>query len=146
MTAPTYPLFLQRRVEFAQTDAAGIMHFTTYFLLMEAAEAELFRQLGLSLLSSENGCTIGFPRVDCQCRFKRPLFFGDLVTACLELDELLGGRIAYRFLFTNEAGERTASGSLTTACAIRDESGLLRGHALPEAVRDKLLAWKNSGT
>lgn len=143
MTMPAYPLRLKRRVEFAQTDAAGIMHFSTYFILMEAAEAELFRKLGLSLLARDNDRTIGFPRVDCRCRFKRPLHFDEEVTCVLEIDDIIGGRIAYRFAFLNREGKRTATGSLTTACAMRDATGALKGHPLPDAVRDKLESWKN---
>ena len=39
----------RRRVEFSETDLAGIVHFSNYFRYMEAAEHEFFRSLGLSI-------------------------------------------------------------------------------------------------
>ena len=41
-----------RRVEFRDTDAAGIMHFASFFPLMESVEHEFLRHLGLSVLGS----------------------------------------------------------------------------------------------
>jgi|LakMenEpi03Aug12_release.lakeMendotaPanAssembly.Ray.scaffolds.fasta_scaffold160528_2 acyl-CoA thioester hydrolase len=50
MSASSSPIFSwNRRVEFAETDAAGIVHFSSFFLYMEQAEHALFRSLGLSI-------------------------------------------------------------------------------------------------
>jgi acyl-CoA thioesterase FadM len=50
MSASSSPIFTwNRRVEFAETDAAGIVHFSSFFLYMEQAEHALFRSLGLSI-------------------------------------------------------------------------------------------------
>ncbi len=38
-----------RRVEFRDTDAAGIVHFSAFFFYMESVEHEFLRQLGLSV-------------------------------------------------------------------------------------------------
>jgi len=38
-----------RRVEFSDTDTAGIMHYSNYFRFMETAEHGFFRSLGLSI-------------------------------------------------------------------------------------------------
>lgn len=46
-----------RRVEFCDTDMAGIVHFANFFRYMEAAEHELFRNLGLK--SQVNSPTAG---------------------------------------------------------------------------------------
>ena len=42
-----------RRVEFSDTDAAGIMHFVAFFRMMEQAEHELLRSVGLSVVMHE---------------------------------------------------------------------------------------------
>lgn len=39
----------RRRVEFVETDAAGIVHFSSFFVYMEQAEHELLRHLGLNV-------------------------------------------------------------------------------------------------
>jgi YbgC/YbaW family acyl-CoA thioester hydrolase len=143
MKLPPYPLAIERRVAFSQTDAAGLIHFSTYFIFMEAAEADLFRELGLPLLVNEPGETRGFPRVDCQCRFRRPVHFDEVVRIELSIESLEAGRIHYRFVFFNAAGDRCASGSMSTASATRTAGGDLAGVPLPVEVRSKLEAWKN---
>ena len=47
-------MLCSRRVEFRDTDAAGIMHFSTYFTYMEEAEHELFRRLGTTVMQKVN--------------------------------------------------------------------------------------------
>ena len=143
MSPTSSSLTIERRVEFSQTDAAGIIHFSTYFSLMEAAEAELFRELGLPLLWQDKSGFYGFPRVDCQCKFRRPLKFDERVRIDLEIEEIDTSRIHYRFVFLNEKGRRCATGSMVTACARRTESGDLEGMDLPENLRLALLNWKN---
>ena len=43
------PFRTTRRVEFADTDMAGIVHFANFFRYMEAAEVEFLRARGLSV-------------------------------------------------------------------------------------------------
>jgi acyl-CoA thioester hydrolase len=143
MSLPPSPLILERRVDFAQTDAAGILHFSTYFLYMEAAEAALFRELGIPLLWRDADGAFGFPRIDCHCKFRQPAEFDDLIRITLRIEEILSGRIHYAFTFTGQDGRRRATGAMTTACAHRDEAGQLRSVPLPERVRAALTAWKN---
>ncbi|MCG8653286.1 MAG: hypothetical protein MI861_25835, partial [Pirellulales bacterium] len=45
-TAEAMTFSTKRRVEFRDTDAAGIVHFSAFFPMMEAAEHEMLRSLG----------------------------------------------------------------------------------------------------
>lgn len=137
------PLRIKRRIGFSETDAAGLIHFTTYFTLMEAAEAELFRSLGIDLLRESDGKTYGFPRIDCQCKFRRPLGFDDPVTVSLDIEAIVANRICYTFTFTGPDGTTCASGSMTTAYVCRGTDGQLQSSDLPDSVRESLEAWKN---
>jgi acyl-CoA thioester hydrolase len=134
---------IERRVDFSQTDAAGILHFSTYFIYMEAAEAALFRALGIPLLWQEDGVGYGFPRIDCQCKFRQPAHFDELIRIRIDITEILSGRIHYAFQFTHETGSRCAGGTMTTACARREADGRLAAAPLPGRVRAALQAWKN---
>ena len=51
----------RRRVQFYETDAAGIVHFSWYFRYMEEAEHALWRAAGLSVPPPGGG--VGWPRV-----------------------------------------------------------------------------------
>ena len=48
----------ERRVEFRDTDAAGILHFTSYFAYMEEAEHALLRHLGTSVMQAVDDATL----------------------------------------------------------------------------------------
>jgi acyl-CoA thioester hydrolase len=68
-----------RRVEFVDTDMAGIVHFTNFFRYMEQAEAEFFRSQGHSLASTTNGSGVGWPRVAASASFKAPAYHNDVL-------------------------------------------------------------------
>jgi YbgC/YbaW family acyl-CoA thioester hydrolase len=136
-------MVIERRVGFSQTDAAGLIHFTTYFTFMEAAEAELFRRLGLPLIWEEDDRTFGFPRVECNCKFRRPVGFDAMVQIELKIDEIVANRISYTFTFRGERGKACATGTMVTAFACRQHSGKLESSSIPETTMTALLAWKN---
>ena len=73
------PFRTTRRVEFSDTDAAGIAHFTAFFRYMEQAEHELLRSVGLSVKMSGPDGEFGWPRVGARCDFTSTAKFEDLV-------------------------------------------------------------------
>ena len=92
---------ITRRVEFSETDLAGIMHFTNFYRWMEICEHEFLRSLGLSVdMEDENG-RFGWPRVKTSCRFKRPLRFEE-VEVKLIVAEIRDRSIRYAFQFWKE--------------------------------------------
>lgn len=126
---------IRRRVEFSETDAAGLVHFSNYFRWMEAAEASYFRELGLSLFALEPGGGRGFPRVRADCRFSHPIRFEDVVEIRLRVAETTARSIAYRFTFhavdDGKPGPRVASGGMTTIFARRHADSRLEAISLP---------------
>lgn len=142
MENPPNPMVIERRITFSQTDAAGLIHFTTYFTLMEEAEAALFRELGLPLLWNSDGFAYGFPRVNCQCKFRRPIGFDTSVRVELSIADIQGQRIFYDCRFLTPEGDVCASGSMVTAFAKRDSSGELSGAEMPKPTREALESWK----
>ena len=70
------PFITSHRVEFRDTDAAGIMHFSTFLTYMEESEHEFLRSLGLSVMPGEmDGIHVSWPRVSVNCEYKAPLHF-----------------------------------------------------------------------
>lgn len=75
-----------RRVEFADTDMAGIVHFSNFFRYMEQAESEFFRAYGHTLVEKqEDGSAVGWPRVSASCSFKAPAYFDDVLDVQLSI-------------------------------------------------------------
>ena len=116
---------MTRKVEFADTDMAGIMHFAHFYRWMEVCEHEFLRAAGLSVhMKTEEG-QIGWPRVNTSCRFKSPLRFEDEVEICLRVREMRDRSIVYAFEFWKEEnGERirAAVGKTVAACVCFDPS------------------------
>jgi hypothetical protein len=65
---------LKRRVQFYETDMAGLVHFSWFFRYLEEAEHAMWREAGLSIAG---GGGIGWPRVEASFEFYRPLRFED---------------------------------------------------------------------
>ena len=72
-----YEFHCRQRVEFADTDMAGIVHFSNFFRYMERAEHEFLRSLGLSVHAVNGDDLVSWPRVSAECKFRAPLSFED---------------------------------------------------------------------
>lgn len=128
-----------RRVEFHDTDAAGIMHFSTFFTFMEEAEHELLRHLGLSVYLDENGGKISWPRVSASCDFQDSVRFEDEVEISVAIERLGEKSVTYTFQFRH--GQREiARGKMTSVCCriLVDEPP--RPIPIPEWIVEKLKA------
>ena len=130
---------ITRRVEFFETDMAGIVHFSNYFRMMEAAEHAFFRSLGFSIHETDNGATIGWPRVNVSCDYRAPLKFEDEVEIHLIVSEVRSRSIRYQFIFRKTAdGSEIAIGTIAAVCATVDKTtGKLLPVPIPERIRSK---------
>jgi YbgC/YbaW family acyl-CoA thioester hydrolase len=128
---------LTRRVEFAETDMAGIVHFSNFFRMMEATEHAFFRSLGFTIHGHENGATIGWPRVSASCDYRAPLRFEEEVEIHLLVAEVRSRSIRYQFIFRKAAdGSEVARGQVAAVCATVDKTtGKLAPVAIPESIR-----------
>lgn len=72
------PFTTRRRVEFRDTDAAGIAHFSAFFFWMESAEHELLRVAGVPVIDrGADGIDVSWPRVSAACDYTAAVRFGD---------------------------------------------------------------------
>lgn len=111
-----------RRVEFSETDLAGIAHFANFFRWMESAEHEFFRSLGLSVHGELEGREYGFVRVHAECDYAAPLHYGQLVRIDLALREKTSKALTYDFEFRRDdepAADPAARGRLVVVHVTR---------------------------
>ncbi|MEX2185990.1 MAG: thioesterase family protein [Pirellulales bacterium] len=127
----------QRRIEFADTDAAGIAHFSRYFCLMEEAEHEFLRSLGLSVLLGDDDGPISFPRVRAACDFRVALRFEDVADIDVQIEKIGRTSVAYRFAFSR-GGEPIATGEIVTVCCRVSHDAPLRAIEIPPWIAEKL--------
>jgi len=129
-----------RRVEFSDTDMAGIVHYANFFRYMEAAETAFFRSLGFSLVPKNVEPFTGWPRVHAECDFSQPLRFEDEVEVHLLVAKKKSKSLSYQFRFRKLNADppiEVARGSLTVVC-VTHQHGKMRARNIPEAVANKI--------
>src|SRR5438309_1139395 len=95
------PVFhTKRRIEFGDTDMAGIVHFSNFFRFMESAECEFLRSRGLSVKLDWEGQAIGFPRVSASCDYVSPARFEDVLDVAVSIERIGAKSVTYAFEFT----------------------------------------------
>ena len=139
--APLPPVSFRtsRRVEFVETDMAGIVHYSNFFRYMEAAEVDFLQSRGLSVALTWNNQKLGLPRVAAQCDFVRPAYFEDVLHIDVTVKNVGRKSIAYGFEISR-AGELLARGQVTCVCCLVLGPRQIESIEIPEEIRARLLA------
>ncbi|MBN1441286.1 MAG: acyl-CoA thioesterase [Planctomycetes bacterium] len=129
----------RHRIEFAETDMAGIVHFSNYFRLMERTEHEFLRSLGLSVHADIDGRLVSWPRARAECSYEAPLTFEDEVEVLLRVRGKTRKSITYEFQFFGPHSRRVARGSITVVCATIDpQTRRMTSIPIPDAIGEKI--------
>ena len=122
---------LRRRVQFYETDVAGIVHFSWFFRYMEEAEHALWREAGLSIHPPESD--IGWPRVAASCDFHGALRFEDEFDVSIRVEAVTRKTIRYACLLTR-GDAKIATGSLTIACVRKRPNQSMESIEIPSDI------------
>ena len=136
-----YEFKLQRRVEFSETDAAGIVHFSNFFRYMESVEHAFFRSLGSSVMLMQHHPPLGFPRVHAEADYRSPLRFEDLFEMHLLVREKKPKALSYLIKFTNlssSPNREAARGLLTVVCVSKGPDGSFLSTRIPPDLDAKI--------
>ena len=134
---------ITERVQFSDTDMAGIVHFSNFYRYMERAEHAFFRSLGLSIVDPAHHGEerVGWPRVHAACDYFLPLKFEDEVRIELLVEEVRSKVIRYLFRFWRMDGELAAEGRFTAACVRKDPAtGKMKAVSIPERIHSRIEA------
>jgi len=128
-----------RRVEFAETDMAGIVHFSNYFRYLESAEHEFFRSLGLSVHDAGESSMRGWARVRASCDYVSPLRYDEQFEIHLIVARLGERSIEYAALVRGREGEsfsRLVARARWTVVRVsrQDRDGPIRSAPIPPEV------------
>lgn len=114
-TMPITELRTQRKVEFADTDMGGIVHFARFFVYMESAEHELLAAAGTTVHFEHEGRLLGFPRRAASCDYRSPARLGDVLEIHVRVVRKGTSSMTYAFTFT--CAERlVAYGTMSSVC------------------------------
>ncbi|MGF1578388.1 MAG: acyl-CoA thioesterase [Gemmataceae bacterium] len=131
------PFQTQRRVEFCDTDMAGIVHFSNFFRYMESAEVSFLQSLGISVRFEWESEMLGFPRVSATCDYLSPARFEDILAIAVTIDNIGRKSVAYTFDFSKD-DKPVARGKMTCVCCKINEGHGLVGIEIPESLRNIL--------
>jgi len=128
-----------RRVEFADTDMAGIIHFSNFYLYMEQAEHAYYRSLSLQIMDPQpDGSVIGWPRVSSKCRFLAPAVYDDLLEIRVSVARRGVKSMTFRFEFWR-SDVHIASGETKTVCCRLNHGAPLESIEIPQHYSEKLV-------
>ncbi len=142
MSASSSPIFTwERRVEFAETDAAGIVHFSSFFVYMEQAEHALFRHCGWTIFPQQRAdpraSLYTWPRVHCSCDYKAPAFFEDVLSIDVSIERMGTKSMTYRHVI-RRGPQIIALGLVTSVCSKVDPvNHQISSSVIPEEYRTK---------
>ncbi len=126
-----------RKIEFSDTDMAGIVHFARFFVFMEGAEHAFLRSLGTSVSTEFEGNKIGWPRLAASCEFVHPVKFEDELAIRVMVAKKGTKSMTYDFEFTR-SGELIATGRLKTVCCICNPGEPIRSIPIPPFIADQI--------
>jgi len=125
----------RRRVEFAETDAAGMVHFSVFFRYMEEAEHAVWRSAGLDIFANHE--TVSWPRISAHFDFKAPLRFQDEFEVRTEIGAITRRTIKWAHVLVR--GETIiGNGTVTAVCVSRSPDGSIKAAPIPAEIISKL--------
>jgi acyl-CoA thioester hydrolase len=133
------------RVQFSDTDMAGIVHFSNFFRFMERGEHAVLRSIGLSVREDPAliapGDVVVWPRVHASCDFHAPLCFEEEVQIEVLVEEVRNRAIRYLIRLWRPDGELAGEGRMAAACAQKDpDTGKMKAVEIPPRIRSKIEA------
>lgn len=122
------------RVRYAETDAMGVAHHTSYLVWFEAGRTEYTRAVGVPYRDLEAG-GVRLVVIEAHCHFHRPARYDDVVVVRTGLREVSKATLTFAYeVVAKGDGTRLADGY--TVHAATDVTGRVR--RIPEAVRRAL--------
>lgn len=129
--APVGEFVYSRRVQYKETDASGIAHFSCFLVYAEEAEHAMWREAGLSI--EPQGADIAWPRVSVSCDFFKPLRFEDEIEVRIRLVDRTPKTFRYQTIIV-VGGEVAAVGFSTSICVRKAPGERLKAIEIPAAV------------
>jgi YbgC/YbaW family acyl-CoA thioester hydrolase len=133
--APKGQSVYKRRVEFAETDMAGQVHFSVFFRYMEEAEHAIWRRAGMRIAAE--GRTHQWPRISAQCDFKARLRVDDEFEVRTEMARVTTRTI--QWAHTMMRGDTlVAQGTVTAVCVQLQPDGTFKAVPMPGEILERL--------
>jgi acyl-CoA thioester hydrolase len=125
----------KRRVEFAETDAAGMVHFSVFFRYLEEAEHAAWRAAGLDIFERHEEQS--WPRISAKFDFKAPLRFQDEFEVRTEMGAVTRSTIQWAHVLMR--GDTViGNGTVTAVHVKKSPDGTMKSAPIPEEILSRL--------
>ena len=127
----------RRQAQFADSDAAGVIHFSRIAVYVEEAEHLFLQQQGypIDLVSPE---AFHWPRIKYSASYMRPIQPFESIKIELAPRRVGTSSITWRWLILKaEDDQEVAQGEMKTICC-KLQDGSMKTHPLPEDLRRNL--------
>ncbi len=132
-----HELRTRRRIEFADTDMAGIVHFARFFVFMETAEHEFLEALGTPVHFRHQGRAVGWPRVAAACEYRSPARLGDVLDIHVTVKRKGRRAMTYGVRFAC-GGRLVAAGQVSSICCVLGGERGLEPIPIPAFLADQI--------
>lgn len=112
MLALEYEYVIKPR--FSDTDSYGVMHHSSYFKWFEEARCTFSKEILKFEEDLLNGNSIKFPVIECSCRFKESVIYGDEVKIYLKFLIGKSAKITFEYKAVNLRSNRICAVGKTT--------------------------------
>jgi acyl-CoA thioester hydrolase len=136
-----YAFELEVQAEFHQTDAAGVVHFSYFFIWMEVAEHAFLRHAGITIIEKNTTHIIGWPKTKTACEFYKPAYLNDRIQICLTVTVLKNTYLSYQFYFFKKTAKDPtllAKGTMQSCYAQIDKLQSIEKRSLSSAIIKRL--------
>jgi acyl-CoA thioester hydrolase len=130
------------RVRFAETDAQGVAHNSSYLVWFEVARVEYLRaHAGGYQALRDTG--VEALVLESFCRYRTPARFDDLLHVHTRCVDVKGARFRYEYSIVRDDGEAMADGFTAHACV---DAQTLRPTRVPDWLADAIASVESSSS
>jgi acyl-CoA thioester hydrolase len=119
------------RVDFGETDAAGIVFYPNFFRWQDRYAHQFFHALGYPISKQLSEHHIAWPIVEAKCTFHQPLFFDDEIEVITRLEHIGEKSIRLSHVF-EKSGNLVASGYEVRVCTVFKPGEIPYGIEIPD--------------
>lgn len=128
----------RKAIPFADTDMAGVVHYSRLLRYAEEAEHALYAQLGIPICNQE----IGWPRLHLEATYLAPVYFGDCLEIHLTLIQMGASSLSWKAAYLDEkTGSKKVEAAIRTCFVKRTVHGGFESEPIPEKWRSLLENW-----
>jgi acyl-CoA thioester hydrolase len=126
----------QVRINWGDTDKAGIVYYPNFFKWFDIAGHQFFRSIGLSPAKLEEEYQIILPLLEANCTFENALYYDDIITIKTVVGEI--NRKTIRLHHEIFRGETRAGRGHEVRGWVKDTNGKLGAVLIPDEIKNIL--------